>query len=196
VHESTRINPDDIRHVDGIAVMRPERLLIEMASIYKSADFIETFLHAMLRKRLATIGSTIAVFSRLATRGRPGIAIAREVLARWDPALKVTESDPETALLQVLRNANLGRIATQYVIRDNHGEFIARVDIGLPDVRVAVEYDSDQEHTDEISIARDNARRLALIAAGWFPIAVRKNDLRNGVSTLVAAIRTAASKPA
>jgi hypothetical protein len=196
VHESTLIDPIDIRLVDGIPAMRAERLLIEMASIYISPNFIETFLHAILRKRVGTIASTIATFNRLATRGRPGIRVVREVLARWDPALEVTDSNPETTLLQILREANLGRIATQYVIRDANGNFVARVDVGMPDVRVAIEYDSDQEHTDEISLARDNARRLAIIAAGWFPISARKAELRTGTAALLAAIRTAANKPA
>src|SRR4051794_36502630 len=60
VHESNRIDPRDVREVDGIPVMRPERILIELASIYRSPDFIEVVLHAMLRKKLATIASTTA----------------------------------------------------------------------------------------------------------------------------------------
>src|SRR3954468_577722 len=196
VHESNRIDPRDVREIDGIPVMRPERILIELASIYRSPDFIEVVLHAMLRKKLATIASTTATFRRLARRGRPGIKVVRAVLVRWDPSLKVTDSPPETSLLQLLRGAGLGRVVPQFVIRDARGDFVARADIGLPDLRVTVEYDSDEEHTDEISIALDNARRLDVIAAGWFPITVRKRDLRSRPDAVIAAIRAASRQSA
>jgi len=189
VHESTRINPDDVRTINGLSVMRPERVLIELASIYKSADFIEAVLHEMRRKRLVTIESSTATFLRLARRGRPGVAITRQVLERWDASLAPPESPPETALLQILRDAGLGRVVPQLVVRDAAGLFIARVDIGLPDMRATVEYDSDQEHSDELSLARDNARRNRLVAAGWFPLVARRADVRAGAEQLIAALR-------
>jgi hypothetical protein len=197
VHESKCIEPSDVQEIDGIAVTRPERALIELASIYKSADFIELVLHAMLRKKVGTIASTIDVFNRLAKRGRPGVAVVRAVLSRWDPTvLAVPESPPETTLLQILRDAGLGRVVPQLVVREASGTFVARVDIGLPDLRVTVEYDSDQEHTNPITIANDNDRRNAVIRAGWFPLVARRRDLRDEGRHLIAAIRALCSQPA
>jgi hypothetical protein len=197
VHESKRIDPEDVRMIDGIPVMRPERVLIELASIYRSPNFIELVLHAVLRKKLGTIGSTVTVFNRLAKRGRPGIAVVRAVLERWDPSLSATpETPPETTLFQILRDAGLGRVVPQHVVRDVNGRFVARVDIGLPDLRVTVEYDSDQEHTNEITIANDNERRNDVIKAGWFPVVARPRDLRNSCVHLIAAIRALRSQPA
>jgi len=195
VHESNRIDPRDVQLIDGIPVMRPERVLIELASIYKSPDFVEKVLHVMRRKRLVTYASTLEAFHRLAKRGRPGIAVTRVVLARWDPAEKPAESVPETELLQILRAARLGRVVPQLEIFDASGRFIARPDVALPDSMIAVEYDSDAEHTDEMSLARDNARRNRLMAAGWLVVSARRQDVRTGGAFVVAAVRAHLSRP-
>ena len=194
VHETKRIDPGDIRVVGGIPVMRPERVLIELASIYKSPKFIETVLHAMMRKKLVTIDSTVGVFKRLARRGRPGIAVTRAVLERFDASLALTESPPETKLLHILRNAGLGRVVPQMKVYDKHGNFVARVDIGLPDLRATVEYDSDQEHGDLISIERDNDRRNRVFAAEWTPFVARRRDLATDCVALIAAIKAHARR--
>jgi len=196
VHESKFIDPDDIVYIDGIPVMRAERLLIELASIYKSPTFIEMVLHAMLRKKLVTVESTSDVFARMARRGRPGIQVVRAVLSRWDGSLAVPESPPETRLVQLLQGAELGRVVPQMKVFDRAGNFVARVDVGLPDCRVTIDYDSDQEHGDLISNARDNARRHRIAQAGWLPLAARKEDLREGCRDLIAAIREVRSEPA
>jgi hypothetical protein len=195
VHESNRIDPRDVTLIDGIPVMRPERVLIELASICKSPDFIEKVLHVMRRKRLVTYASTREVFDRLAKRGRRGIGVTRIVLERWDPSDKPSESPPETGLVQILRAAGVGRVVPQLEICDANGRFIARPDAVLPDTKVAVEYDSDAEHTDEMSLARDNARRNRLMAAGWIVVTARKPDVRNGGGEVVAAIRAHLSRP-
>ena len=118
VHESTLIPPEDVQEIDGILVMRPERVLIELAGIYRSPDFIETVLHAMRRKRLVTLDSSRATLNRLAKRGRRGIRVVRAVLDRWDPSERVTESPAETTLLQILRDAGLGRVVPQFEVFD------------------------------------------------------------------------------
>lgn len=189
VHETKRIDPGDIRLIDGIPVMRPERVLIELASIYKSPPFIETVLHTMMRKKLVTIDSTVSVFRRLARRGRPGIAVTRAVLEQFDSSVALTESPPETKLLHIMRSAGLGRVIPQQKIYDKHGNFVARADIGLPDIRATVEYDSDQEHGDLISIGRDNDRRNRVFAAEWTPFVARRHDLVTNCVALIAAIK-------
>ena len=88
--------------------------------------------------------------------------------------------------------ANLGRVVPQLEIYDERGVFIARPDATLPDVRITVEYESDQEHTDEMSLARDNVRRNRLMAQGWLVVAARKFDIRNGGDEIVAAVRALA----
>jgi hypothetical protein len=78
---------------------------------------------------------------------------------------------------------------TQFVVRDKYGVFVARTDAALPNMRVTVEYQSKQEHLDEFQSLSDDRRRNAIMAAGYFPLAARVEDLRAGGALLVRQIR-------
>jgi hypothetical protein len=189
VHESTRINPGDVTLIDELPVMRPERVLLELAGIYRSPDFIEKVAQAMRRKRLITYESTLSTFNRLARKGVRGVKVMRTVLERWDPTQRPTESEMETLVLQILREAGFADLVPQFEVFDKYGRFVARVDIGLPRWRIGVEYDSMQEHSDEFARARDNRRRNALIRAEWIPVVARYHDIRNGGEELISTLR-------
>jgi hypothetical protein len=96
----------------------------------------------------------------------------------------VTQSNPELDLIQILREHGF-EPAPQYRVHDENGNFVAQVDAGLSQWRITVEYESDQEHLDEFQVARDDQRRNEIVAAGYFPLAVRKLDLRVGALDLV-----------
>src|SRR5689334_7083174 len=75
VHESTFIHPNDVQLVDDLPVVRPERACFELASIYRSVDFIERVLHSARRQKLITYPAKLATFRRLEGRGRPGVVV-------------------------------------------------------------------------------------------------------------------------
>ncbi len=189
VHETTFVHPSDVQLVDDLPVMRPERVVFELASIFPSPNLIERVLHAARRQRLITYASTKATFDRLAGRGRPGVVVFREALGRWRPEQRPTESDMETLLLQVLRRAGLPEPVLQHEIYDAGGGFVARVDAALPEWRIVIEYDSMQEHSDEWALARDASRRNRLLALGHQPLSARHRDLTSGGDELCAAIQ-------
>src|SRR5581483_6461034 len=60
VHESTRLAPHDVSPVAGIPVTRPERVILELASIYTSPDYIERVLQSARRQRLITHASMLS----------------------------------------------------------------------------------------------------------------------------------------
>jgi hypothetical protein len=188
VHESTFIDPTDVQLIDELPVVTAERAIFELASIYRSPDFIERVLHSARRQRLITYASTKATFDRLAGRGRHGVVVFREALSRW-PGTSTTESDQETVLLQVLRHNGLPEPVLQYEVFDESGRFVARVDAAYPQWGALIEYDSMQEHTDEWALARDASRRNRLLALGHTPLTARHRDLRTGGGELCAAIR-------
>ena len=75
-----------------------------------------------------------------------------------------------------LHLAGVAVVAQYWVMRD--GEVVARVDLALPDIRLAVEYDG-QWHADRHQLGRDRARLRELDQAGWYVYHVTKEDLRN-----------------
>jgi very-short-patch-repair endonuclease len=191
VHESRRLEPDDVRLVDGIAVTTPERTILDLAFLYPSPEFLEKVIHAARRNQLVTYESTRAMFDRHARRGLRGVRALRVALDRWELESRPTDSDPETLLLQILREHGLPEPIVQFDIRDERGALIARVDAAYPDARIAIEYDSKQEHSNEFQLAKDARRRNALAAAGWVTLAARWADLRQGGQIFCAHLRAA-----
>jgi very-short-patch-repair endonuclease len=196
VHESRRLDSRDLREIDGIVVTTTERTILDLAFVHPNADFLERVIHAARRKNLVTYRSTRSMFDRHARRGLRGVAALRVALARWELESRPTESDPETLLIQVLRAHYLPAPALQYEVRDERGALIARVDAAYPEARIAIEYDSKQEHSNEFQLAKDARRRNALAAAGWVTLAARWSDLTRGgmvfCSHLNAALRRGA----
>jgi hypothetical protein len=190
-HESTRLATLDIRQVDGIPVMRPELVVLELAGWQSRPSYIEAVVHAARRKRLLTYESTKEVFDRHARRGLRGVRALRTVLDQWDPGRRPTESEMETLLLQKLRDGGCPEPIPQFEIVDGRGLFIARVDAAFPAWKIAIDYASKQEHSDEFQLARDARRRNQIVAAGWRHISARHGDLTAGAHELLDAIAAA-----
>jgi very-short-patch-repair endonuclease len=66
----------------------------------------------------------------------------------------------------------------QFHVLDGYGIEIARVDLGFPEARLAVEYEGAY-HFDGDQIVRDDARYARLRAAGWRVIRLAAHDLRD-----------------
>jgi hypothetical protein len=188
VHEQTRIDERDIGEVDGIPVMKAEMVVLQLAGLRPNPRYVEGVIHAARRKRLITYESTREVFDRHARRGVRGVRVMRAVLDAWDPSQQPTESEMETRLLQVFSDGGFPRPVPQFEILDRNGGFVARVDVALPDLRIAIEYDSMQEHSDEFQLTRDAQRRNRVVAAGWRVLSARHGDLTNGGADLLDAV--------
>jgi very-short-patch-repair endonuclease len=189
VHESTRLDLRDITTIDGIPVTTPERTVLDLASCYPNENYLEYVVQAARRKRLITYESMRATFDRYARRGLKGVRTLRITLDRWDPTSRPTESDMETTLLQTLRSHGLPEPTLQYEVHDRNGQFLGRVDAAYPTARIAIEYDSKQEHSDEFQLAKDTRRRNALQAEGWTVLSARHADLRRDATELLGEIQ-------
>ena len=127
VHESTRLDPIDIQLLDGMPVTRPERTILDLASHFPAANYLDLVVQAARRKRLVTYESTREMFDRNARRGLKGVRALRETLERWDPESRPTESEMETLLLRTLRENGLPDPVVQYDVHDSCGPIRRRV---------------------------------------------------------------------
>jgi very-short-patch-repair endonuclease len=196
VHESRRLSEEDCRIVNGIPTTSPERTILDLAFLFPGADYLEKVIQAARRKELISYESTRAMFDRHARRGLRGVAALRVALDRWEQGSSPTASDPETLLVQLLRERGLPEPVVQYEVRDDRGALIARVDAAYPEARIAIEYDSKQEHSNEFQLAKDARRRNALAAAGWVTLAARWSDLTRGGQIFCGHLRAALSRTA
>jgi hypothetical protein len=189
VHETTTLDGLDLALLEGIPVTTPERTLLDLGAVCHES-VVEMALDKAENLGLVTRASVQATLDRLAKRGRRGAGTLRRLLTRHEQRRRPPESEMETMLIQCLRRNGWPEPVPQYVIR-NAGVFVARVDVAYPQWRIAIEYHSDAHHSGNRASERDNARRLRIIGAKWFPVEATLPDVRNGGALLSAALREA-----
>jgi hypothetical protein len=189
VHETKALDSVDLTVVKGIAVTTPARTLFDLGRVCRPG-LVERALENALRRGLTTEGELDATLRRLSRSGRPGGPTLRTLLDGRNPGRRPTESEMETRLLQSMRAFGLPDPTTQHEVWQG-AMFIARVDVAYPDLKIAIEYDSDEFHSGRAAIRRDRDRRHLLLAAGWLPVDIGPNDLRDGGTLTCAAIAQA-----
>ena len=113
--------------------------------------------------------------------GLRGVVRARRALELSDAR---AESPPESLLRLALVQAGL-RPVPQFVVLDEHGRFVARVDLALPAQRLAFEYDGRAVHEREDVFVRDRRRANDLARVGWTVLRFTAADLRGGAAAAV-----------
>ena len=152
----------DVVERGGVRVTTPLRTALDLARIQPLAEAV-VCLDRFLRAGLVTRAQ---VAEAAASLGGPG---CRHVRRAVDLSDGLAESPQETRLRLLLRDSPLPRPVAQCVVRDSEGRFVARVDFGWPEQKVALEY---------------RARLNRLVAAGWTVLFVTAADLRNPVQLI------------
>jgi len=124
--------------------------------------------------QLQTVGAEVT--------GR-GARRARRAVELVDPR---AESQPESTVRVLLALAGIETVP-QFTVRTADGKFVARVDLALPELRLAIEYDGAW-HGDAVQLSKDRRRMNGLTGAGWTTLYVTAADLRDPVA-LVAKVR-------
>jgi very-short-patch-repair endonuclease len=134
--------------------------------VLDAVPWIDALLRARGKSRTDALGYATGLTG-------PGCRAAMRALRLCDSR---SESPPESILRVRLHLAGLPVVAQHWVMRGK--EVIARVDLALPDIRLAIEYDG-QWHADPGQLGRDRARLRELNQAGWYVHHVTREDLRN-----------------
>jgi hypothetical protein len=150
-----------IRCADGL------QTLVDLAADLDDLRW-EQALECALRKRLTTVAALEASLAELCRSRTNGTARIRRVLAlRPDDALP-TESLLETLMVQLARTVDgLSDPVRQYTVVDEHGSFVARLDLAWPELGLFLELDGQHHAGQPVYDAR---RETAVVAAtGWLP---------------------------
>jgi hypothetical protein len=121
-------------------------------------------------------------------RGARGIVQLRQAVDLMDGG---AESPQETRTRLLLINAGFPRPKTQIVVCNEHGDFVARLDMGWPEWRVGVQYDGPQHWSDPERHARDIDQQAELQALNWRIVRVSRNLLWYRSSVFLARVRDA-----
>jgi len=155
----------DVTRRRGVPVTTLARSLVDAAEVLPIEELSRTTNEAVSR-RLVRLPDIVATAARLERApGRKGSGRLRAVLATWNEAIQ-PDSVAEAAAIRRIRLAGFAAPATQHVVLDAGGAFVARLDMAWPDELVAREYDSMAFHGPD-RIEPDEQRRQRLEALGW-----------------------------
>ena len=189
VHRVAELGRADVTRIDGIPSTTATRTLIDLAGILARHD-LEEVLDDALRRRITSVSRLRSRIDALSRRGRPGIGVIDALVRARAGVGAVPESVLETRLTQLLRKAGLPRPVAQYPVRDG-GRVIARVDLGYPERRLAIEADGYRWHSSRVSWDRDIERRNRLTATGWRVVHVTWSDVEDRPGEVVERVRRA-----
>lgn len=120
--------------------------------------------------------------------GRPGSRSLSTALALVRAG---TDSVMETRLRLLVGRWGLPEPTINLSVVDREGQFLARVDLGYEEYRVALEYDGGQHRTEDRQFRRDIDRVDRLIDHGWRVIRVGAHHFTAGEAGLRARVERA-----
>ncbi|MFI2103095.1 hypothetical protein ACH436_07370 [Isoptericola sp. NPDC019693] len=173
--------------VGELAVTSPEQTFVHVATGLRMPDDVVVLGDAMMRRQAMLTTPARLVDAAERTFKVKGIVRVREQIERMRPG---TDSSPESRTRLALVDAHLPCPHVNQVVRAPGGEYVKRVDLLYPDLKIAIEYDGDQHRTDRAQWREDVRARRRLEELGWIVIVVVADDVREPRS-LVARVRAA-----
>lgn len=153
----------------GVPVVAPERMAFDLVARHPLEVGVG-HLDAVARARLIDVDA----FQRwLLDQHDDGVVLARQAAALADPR---AGSIPESAVRVRLVHAGY-EVTPQFEVRAA-GRFVARVDLALVELRIAIEYEGRWHGLLEGQLSRDRLRLDALREAGWLVVHVTAELVR------------------
>jgi predicted transcriptional regulator of viral defense system len=193
IHRTWVLDDDELTTVNDLPITTVERTLLDLARpSYKLSDHR---LRAMTSKALALRSFTSPGLAEYLTKraSRPGSGRLQVVLRELtgDDLDSVAESE----FLELLRTAGVPMPALQHVVRDLHGDFVARVDMAWPDARIIAEVDGYSSHSEPRAFETDRSRGNVLLLMGWKVLRFTPKEVRRHPEDVAAAMCAALARP-
>ena len=165
LHETRHLGPHHRALQQGVPVVTPARLMVELAASERPQRLERTIDNAIGASILTPEGLAVAV-AELCHRGRRGSGVLKALTLELLPGYVPPASELEARFRDLARTAG---VDDQMVLQaDVGGEgWIGRVDVLFPAARLVVELDSRRWHTSRMAAESDRRRTNALELAGW-----------------------------
>jgi very-short-patch-repair endonuclease len=174
-HESVRLDERDLTAVDQIPITSATRTVIDLGAVV-GREILLSAIDDALRRKLTSVERLDNELEHWGTRRRGSGNVRRAVALRRDAP--VPESPLESEFDELIRRFGLPTPSRQWVIRDEHGDAVARVDFAYPVARVAIEVDGLRWHGSLPDQKRDARRQAKIEAAGWRVLRFTAQDIR------------------
>lgn len=166
LHQTSALDPCDIVHIDGIRCTGLARTLTDLGAVCTEDEVWRALISARRKHRINPrwLQQTAV---RLERPGRTGTGTIRRALIRWADEGVLSESWLEELMCRLATGPGMPQLVRQHVVADAHGEFIARLDAAMPEVRLGLEGHSREFHFGPIQEAADEDRDLRLAEQGY-----------------------------
>lgn len=179
-----RLADDEITDVGGLPITTALRTAWDLARWLPTVEAVVA-MDALARVGRFAPGAVLQIHHRY-----PRARWRRRVLGVTDLSDLRAESPMETRSRLVLVRRGLPRPELQYRVYDELGEFIARLDMAYPALKLAMEYDG-RGHLEAWQHASDARRLNALDAAGWSILRFTAADVLRTPDIMAAQVRDA-----
>ena len=164
-HHVTPLPECDLTVVDGITTTTTLRTLADLGSV-AARDRVAKAL-TDVRRRKHTVEEIRTVAERLHRPGQSGTSVLLRMLDAIPFEGRVPDSWFEEVLARCLDDRRLPPLVPQYEIHTDDGAFVARVDLAIPHLKLAIEAHSKQHHFGPTRERLDADRDLRAAACGW-----------------------------
>ena len=173
----TLVEPAFVTSKLGIPVTNAFRTVRDLVAVIDEHR-ANQLLDEALRKGLVSIAALWRMVDREAGSGRRGVGALRHLLEQRSPGYQPSASEMQAATRRLLIRAGVAFVE-EFVVTDEHGNFVARVDFKLLDVPVVVESDGRANHSSKFDWQHDLDRRNLLTAQGLGVIHVTWDKVTN-----------------
>lgn len=187
VHEPRALHPEHLTIFRNIPVMRPTRLLFDLAANTHPLR-LERTLDWMWSRRLVTIPALERTLDQVAVRGRKGIAVMRDLIEPRRSQIPFG-SNLESRFHQIVERAQLPEFTRQADLGSDN-EWIGRIDFVSKTRLLVIEIDSERHHSALSDKRRDAEQRGRLEAAGFVVKVLDEDDLFHKQSQVVRLLRS------
>ena len=144
--------------------------------------------HEAVRRDMVDVAQLWREWERLGGALRPSGLVVREMLDRFVPPVRRTDSRAESQLLQIIRAAGFPEPVPQYRVSALAPTRWVDLDYAWPDEYAYCEFDPYKWHGDRDKYMRDTTRRLELRQLGWDGVSVTDDELDSGANLAMAAL--------
>lgn len=187
VHTTTAWDHGDLLVHDGVRCTTVTRTIIDLATVRASPRSIEAAIDSGIRTRLTSVPTLRRRIGQLASRGRPGTELLRELMLDSGG-----ESFLERRFLRLMRAGGIARPDCQIVHRRGPGAI--RVDFQFPGTRLVVEVSGRVGHASDADRRKDARRRNHLASTGHELVEFTTADVVEDPDYVMSTVREAVAR--
>jgi hypothetical protein len=166
VHQTAILDPVDRFERDNLPCTSLARTLADLGSSHSSEVVWRALITARRIHRVNPLRLQQTAV-RLHRPGQSGTRVLVQALHRWNIEGTVPDSWFEELLRCMLDHPDIPPLVPQYVITDDAGRFVARLDLGIPAARLGIEGHSRKFHFGPVRQAADEDRDFRAAECGW-----------------------------